>query len=120
MELGEIFRTDAKGEEGRIVLGGWRSADGTPERAKWFSIEIKEVDAPWLFKGSQGHRTIASGELLATLVGCQVFLPEGPIRRGLCRVSAATDNKGNSFVVKKLISQNAGSQGPQIRLAVDS
>eukprot|EP00971_Amphidinium_carterae_P312456 6210039-Amphidinium_carterae.1 len=78
MELGGIFRTDATGDDGRIVLGGWRSADGMLELAKWFSIEVKEGDTPWLFKGSQGHRTIASGELLATLVGCQVSLPEDP------------------------------------------
>ena len=36
---GELFRTDAKCEDGRIVLGGWTlSGAGGPMQASWFSF----------------------------------------------------------------------------------
>ena len=52
ISLGEVFRTDAKCEDGRVVLGGWLTLNGTrAKEAPWFSIEVTPQQAPWLFKG---------------------------------------------------------------------
>eukprot|EP00971_Amphidinium_carterae_P338090 6475264-Amphidinium_carterae.1 len=101
---GELFRTDAKGETGRVTLGGWESR-GTPKESRWFSLRVDADQAPWLFREGEGSRTIATGELLATLVACQLFVPvqsDGK-QRASCRVTGKTDNRGNSFIVKKMM-----------------
>ena len=47
---GDSFRTDAKCETGRIVLGGWEvGQSGDCKDARWFALEIGPSDAPWLF-----------------------------------------------------------------------
>eukprot|EP00971_Amphidinium_carterae_P059856 1183982-Amphidinium_carterae.1 len=101
---GELFRTDAKGETGRVTIGGWESR-GTPKESRWFSLRIDADQAPWLFREGEGSRTIATGELLATLVACQLFVPaqSGAKQRASCRVTGKTDNRGNSFIVKKMM-----------------
>ena len=105
VDLGELFRTDAKGEAGRLVIGGWKSLGGTPAcAAEWFSLAISEAEAPWLFRDGDASRTIAAGELLATLVALRLFSPTGGHHRASFRLTGVTDNQGNSFVVRKLLS----------------
>jgi hypothetical protein len=103
-QLGELFRTDAKGEEDYVVLGGWECRAGTPPgRARWFSVTLRQADAPWLFAKGHGSRTIAASEMLATLVAVLVFVEEGAEATGTFACSGTTDNLGNCFVVNKLM-----------------
>ena len=104
-DLGELFRTDAKGEQGRLVIGGWKCLGGVdPAHAEWFSLEIREAEAPWLFRAGDASRTIATGELLATLVAVRLFAPSGASHRAAFRMTGTTDNLGNAYVVRKLLS----------------
>jgi hypothetical protein len=108
-DLGLLFKTDAKAEKGLVVLGGWECKDGTPtEEARWFSVALTATEAPWLFSKGHASRTVASSELLATLVAVWLFVPvpeEGTTERtrGLMRCRGHTDNIGNSYVVAKLL-----------------
>ena len=49
----EIFRTDAKCENGLVVLGGYHFPDG-----RWFSVRVRPADAPYLFRQSVGIGTV--------------------------------------------------------------
>lgn len=74
--LGELYRTDAKCEPGRVVLGGWKIYGGvSAQQAQWFSLEIFPGQAPWLFRGSGNESSWAStsAELLASAVALQIF-----------------------------------------------
>ena len=109
-DLGVLFKTDAKGEENEVVIGGWLCCDGrSTKEAPWFSISLSEVEAPWLFARGHASRTIASSELLATLVAVFLFIPvasgneETLPSRGTIKCQGLTDNAGNAFVVSKLM-----------------
>ena len=82
-KLGEVFRTDAKCELGRIVLGGWKlSGDGDPAKSQWFALEVLPSQAPWLFRGESFESSWASAaaELLAALVAIKIFKIEDELR----------------------------------------
>ena len=104
VDLGELFRTDAKGERGRLVIGGWKCQGGAPPGASpWFSLAITEADAPWAFRDGEASRTIAAGELLATLVAVRLFAPADGSGRASYTLSGTTDNLGNCYVIKRLM-----------------
>ena len=48
----EAFRTDAKCEDGRIVLAGWSLEAGVEDlkRSSWFCLEVYLTDLPMFFK----------------------------------------------------------------------
>ena len=104
--LGLVFKTDAKGEEDFVVLGGWECRGGVGTKsARWYSTRLTKFDAPWLFSKGHGSRTIASSELMASLLAVHLFLPE----TGDCSGEAATvctgetDNQGNSYIVQRFL-----------------
>jgi hypothetical protein len=104
-EFGLLFKADAKAEESRVVLGGYSCQHGPDlNLATWFSLELTELEAPWLFCKGHGSRTVATSELLASLL-CVVLLapPLTTNGRGLIRVTGVTDNQGNSYIVAKLL-----------------
>ena len=71
----------------------------------WFSEEVQESWAPWLFIRKDPKRVIAALELLATLVAVRLWangLQKGG--KGRCWVRAGTDNQGNSYAVSRLMS----------------
>ena len=71
LELGELFRTGAKCEPGRVVLGGWLiGSRADPSKASWFSLTLTPAEAPWLFRGPDQESSWAStsAELLGSLV----------------------------------------------------
>lgn len=115
-QLGERFRTDAKISPDEIVLGGWQTYDETGGRldrkaAKWFSTTISREDAPWLFCGresSAGRGSVSTAELLATMLGVVLFTSESTA--GNCLITGKTDNRGNSFVIARMLTTKA----PQI------
>lgn len=107
-ETGELFRTDAKAEDGRAWIGGWETLHSMDTRkARWFALEVEETWCPWIFcKKKDPNRVIAALELLGTLVAVMLFGDDWPKHlKANCLVgSARTDNQGNSFAVAKLMS----------------
>ena len=104
--LGVIFKTDAKGETDYVVLGGWECKNGTPKgQARWFSIRLSALEAPWLFTRGHGSRTIASSELLGSLLGVHLFVPLDLEHAGeaYTECTGLTDNLGNAYVVQRLL-----------------
>ena len=72
--LGEVFRTDAKCADGRVVLGGWKLGQSSDLReASWFALELGPEEVPWLFRGQSSSWASTSAELLASVVALQIF-----------------------------------------------
>ena len=96
----EHFRTDAKCEQGRVVLAGHNLIDG-----RWFIIEAKPTQAEYLFdKKGESSWASASAELLATMAALQLFgyLEDTGCRRVVpVAISAGTDNQANEALAKK-------------------
>lgn len=97
---GESFRTDAKCTDDSVILGGWELATG-----RWFTVDITQRDAPYLFREGQGAQwASASAELLATLAALFVFgWLDACHNRKTAEVHllAGTDNQGNEFLAFK-------------------
>ena len=104
-QLQQLFRTDAKCEVGRIVLGGWLLGRvGSPRDAGWFCLVLTPSDAPWLFKPDGSSQwASASAELLATYLACVVFAsrasPSGLVLPAI--ITAGTDNRSNPQALEK-------------------
>ena len=50
LQLGEVFRMDAKAEGEKVVIGGWLSQGGRKTRdAPRFSLELTRATAAWAF-----------------------------------------------------------------------
>ncbi|CAE7243210.1 unnamed protein product [Symbiodinium sp. CCMP2592] len=103
-EKGHLFHTDAKCDDGYVVLGGWDSSQDLSV-ASWFSIVVKPADAPYLFDAAgKSQWASASAELLATLAALWFFghLKESSSQRRLpVAVAGATDNQSNEKLLKK-------------------
>ena len=94
----ELFRTDAKAEEGVIRIGGWETRHTRDARkARWFAVELTDSNAPWIGRKGEPFRVIAALELLATMFGILAFWPEGPgvDGRAILGGTGITENKGN-------------------------
>ena len=106
----EAFRTDAKCENGRIVLAGWSTENGVEnlKLARWFSLEIFPEQLPMLFKedgASQWCSTAA--ELLASYAASFAFghLEKGGRSKNLrMAITGGTDNKSNQALQEKNMS----------------
>jgi len=89
----EAFRTDARCEDGRVVLGGWE-VNGDTMLARWFSVEVSPSDAPFLFRDEKSQCASTSAELLASLAALFAFgwlqRDAGRIRRCLGHVGGLT------------------------------
>jgi hypothetical protein len=107
---GEVFRTDAKAEGDEVALGGWRCEGGVkPGEAEWFAIKITRDNAPWVWeKEGETKRVITALEMLATLVALYRWGPtKGQQKETFfdtqSRLSAATDNRGNGYMIDKMM-----------------
>ena len=100
------FHTDAKCADGFVVLGGWESLGKAPKDAKWFSLKLGPNEVPYLFDEKGGSQwASASAELLGTLAALFAFgwlQPTFRQRRLPVNVTAATDNRGNEALRRKL------------------
>ena len=99
---GESFRTDAKCEEGRIVLGGWElAAPGSVGSSRWFSFVVTADEAPWLYyRGADVQKMSTAAEMLATYAALHAFgfvekETDQPREEMLSIVSGGTDNLAN-------------------------
>eukprot|EP00435_Cladocopium_sp_Y103_P049925 s2541_g15.t1 len=100
---GQAFRTDAKCEEGRVVLGGWETGRACdPSKARWFALEVLPGDAPWLFEKEKVEAMSTTAELLASLVALEVFgFFEGKAPPSKVLVEAGTDNLATEHISHK-------------------
>eukprot|EP00435_Cladocopium_sp_Y103_P007668 s5210_g2.t1 len=100
---GQAFRTDAKCEEGRIVLGGWEvGKTSDPKKSRWFALEISPKEASWLFEKEKVESMSTTAELLASLVALEVFgFFEGKAAPAKVLVEAGTDNLATEHVSLK-------------------
>lgn len=104
----ESFRTDAKCETGRIVLGGWElREDGNKKLSRWFSLEILPETAPWLFyKGLDVQRLSTTAELLATYAALHAFghlhgKENFKLTQSVALIAAGTDNLATEQLSRK-------------------
>eukprot|EP00434_Breviolum_minutum_P010462 symbB.v1.2.009227.t1/scaffold582.1/size184522/13 len=111
LELGELFRTDAKCEPGRVVLGGWLiGSRADPWEASRFSLTLTPAEAPWLFRGpdQESSWASASAELLGSLVALKVFDIGKSFQHlaasHIVKCGGGTDNKAASSVTSKRLS----------------
>ena len=106
-QLGEVYRMDAKAEGQTVVIGGWKSEGGCKTKdAAWFSLELTRKTAPWAFERGEPYRTIASLELMGTLVGLMVLVPPGTPKgdtSAVVSLSVGTDNQGNSHLLDRML-----------------
>ena len=105
-DLGEAFRSDAKAEGSTVVVGGWECRGGRrPRDARWFSVTLTRSTAPWAFARGEPYRTIAALELFGTLLSILAFAGDWPeAAKGRIRLSGATDNLGNTWVLNRMMS----------------
>ena len=99
----EVFRTDAKREDGRVVLAGCEVCDD-PMKARWFRLALSPQMAPYLFKDGKSQWASTSAELLASYVAVFAFgLVDGTRSRKVIPFSipAGTDNRANEFLTVK-------------------
>ena len=99
----EIFRTDAKCEDGRVVLAGWEVCDDSL-KAKWFRVVLSPHEAPYLFKEGKAQWASTSAALLASYVALFAFglISESRSWKVIAfSLSAGTDNRANEFLSMK-------------------
>ena len=92
---------DAHASMDSVGIGGYQ-ADKPQMEAAWFSLDLDSKSAPWAFQhGEETFRAIAALELFTTLL-CVKLLPT-PERKVNVRIqiSVGTDNKGNSYALKR-------------------
>ncbi|CAE7880140.1 unnamed protein product [Symbiodinium necroappetens] len=119
----QAFRTDAKCETGRVVLGGWSLEHGlNTQQASWFALEISPTELPALFKeGHSSEWASTTAELLASYAGLVAFghlVPAGGRDSLRLQVHAGTDNSATPAVLSKGISNKWPVQGLHMQMAV--
>ena len=97
---GDLFRTDAKCETGKVTFGGYHLGDG-----RWFSLSVSPSEAPYLFKANGDSQwASAPSELLAVMIALQVygFLDESSERKQFdLVVQGGTDNRSIEQMMRK-------------------
>ena len=68
-------------------------------------MSLARRSAPWAFAKGEAFRTIAALDLLGALVGLMVLVPEGERveSAGTLTLSCGTDNRGNSYLLDKML-----------------
>ena len=104
-DLGEAFRSDAKAEGMKVVVGGWECLGGrNPKEARWYAVEMTRENAPWAFAKGEPFRVVAALELFGTLLSIMAFGDSWPRNSmGTSRITGTTDNGGNPHVLSRLM-----------------
>ena len=100
-----VFFTDAKAENGRAWIGGFREiVPGC--HGPWFSLEVTRDWALGFFQGEpkQGHRL---ARVAATLIGVKLWVPDSKDRQvSKLAIRGYTDNQSNEALVKKAMTSS--------------
>eukprot|EP00439_Symbiodinium_sp_Y106_P077224 s2154_g16.t1 len=90
-----------KAEASRAWIGGFLElVDGC--QGPWFSLEVEKSWAPWAFAKGDPNKVIAALELLATLVGVRLWVPDGDAKKtSRVAIRGYTDNQSNEALLKK-------------------
>ena len=107
----EAWRVDAHADEQGVGVGGWwprkdKHGKISTWESPWFAVKVTPGSAPWVFqKEGQAYRVIASLECLGLLLALLAFGPGQELKhtRMTVQVPAFTDNRGNGYVVNKLM-----------------
>ena len=89
-----------------MVVGGWETfLTSDTHTARWFSLVLTEQNAPWAFWKGEPFKTIASLEMMASLIALRVFGRQAVWAGGNCSfgITSFTDNQSCGFVVDKLM-----------------
>ena len=94
----QLFRTDAKCEELRVILSGWWCRDSLiTKEAPWFALTLGKEQVPWLFREGKGSSWAStSAEMLAVVVALIAFsslLPQAQRISTQIVIKAGTDNQ---------------------------
>ena len=100
-----VFYTHTKAEDARAWLGGFLEIS-PKSQGPWFSLEVEKGWAPRAFvKGDtkgDTKKVIAALELLATLIGVRLWVPEGQTKQtSRVAIKGYTDNQSNESLLKK-------------------
>ncbi|CAE8737766.1 unnamed protein product [Polarella glacialis] len=103
---GEVFRTDSKGADDMVVLGGWETRGNLDTKtARWFSLKLTKEQVPFLFKEGKGSSwSSTSSELLASMIAVQLFTTvDDKAQRSSAEVvcAAGTDKRANEALSLK-------------------
>jgi hypothetical protein len=99
-----VFKADAKAEGDLVVLGGWRCDEGQSKaEARWYSVVLNPQNAWWAFSKGAPFKVTVSLEILARLFNVMHLADENEFGKCEVRVPGVTDNQGNSYVVRKLL-----------------
>lgn len=104
--MGEVFCSYAKAKDGKTFIGAQETYRGKyPWEARWFAFEVTRRDFPWVFaKAGDPQRVIAALEMMGSVLSLMYFTDRLPPGSGSCKVTGVTDNRGNSFIIKKMMS----------------
>ena len=81
------------------VLMSWPA-----DRLEGFSLEVEKAWVPWGFTKGDTKKVIAALELLATLVGVRLWVPEGQAKQtSRVAIKGYTDNQSNESLLKKFM-----------------
>ena len=100
----ELFRTDAKADDGVVRVGGWETRFTlNTQEARWFAVESTEANSPWIGCRGEPFRVVAALVMLVSLFGVLAFWPEGPGVDGTAVLGGAsgTDNRADSYIVAR-------------------
>ena len=120
-------RVDAQASDGRTGVGGWlpyldEQGSADPKESRWFSLEVRPEDFPWVFvRGRKPSQIISTLEALAVLLSQKLFearQPEGQ-RSRVTILPTWTDNRGNGSVLNKLMTTRYPSSALVMELAAE-
>ena len=97
-----VFYTDAKAEDGRAWIGGFLEISPICQ-GPWFSLEVEKDWAPSAFLKGDTKKVIAALELLATLIGVRLWVPDGKTKQTTrVAIKGYTDNQSNESLQRSL------------------
>ena len=99
-----LFYTDAKAEDRRAWIGGFFEIYPGCQ-GPWFSLEVEKDWAPWAFLKGDTKKVIAALELLATLIGVRLWVPDGKAKQAdhAVAIKGYMDNQSNESLLKKFM-----------------
>ena len=107
----QAWRVDAHADENGVGVGGWclqANDQGVVTKwgSPWFAVKVTPDTAPWAFqREGKAYRVIATLEALGLLLALMAFGPGERLSNTslTVQVPAFTDNRGNGYVINKLM-----------------